>query len=97
MNGIRVWPSAEGWLDASAMMQPGAYGRATNPNIKPGSAASWWEVTAPDGSMGVLSPELHTVTEHEDGTITVHPSIDFSKRRAGAFHGWLQRGVWRDC
>ncbi len=43
----------------------------------------------------------HTVTEHEDGTITVSPSILCSageecSRRMEAealYHGWLERGV----
>jgi len=37
----------------------------------------------------------HTVTEHEDGTITVSPSILISG--AGNWHGFLERGVWREC
>lgn len=43
----------------------------------------------------------HDVTEHEDGTITVSPSIAVSTRRAGQdirlWHGYLERGVWREC
>ncbi len=94
MKGIRVYPNIDGWLDPVAMEQPGAYGRSTSPQITPGSPIGWWEVTAPDGSMGTLNPTIHTVTEHEDGAITVSPSIDFSKRRAGAYHGFLRKCEW---
>ncbi len=94
MKGIRVYPNPDGWLDPVAMAQRGAYGRATSPEIKAGGPIGWWEVTAPDGSMGTLNPTIHTVVEHEDGTITVSPSLDFSKRRAGAYHGFLRKGEW---
>jgi hypothetical protein len=50
----------------------------------------WWQVYAPDGSCCSLNPAIHSVTEHEDGTITVQPSIVTS-----TWHGWLERGVWR--
>lgn len=36
----------------------------------------------------------HEVTEHEDGTITVTPSILVDDGR-GQWHGYLERGVWR--
>jgi hypothetical protein len=37
-------------------------------------------------------------TEHEDGTITVSPSILVSNPQQGElFHGHLERGVWRAC
>jgi hypothetical protein len=39
------------------------------------------------------------VVEHEDGTITVSPSILVSTSRDGkpleVWHGFLERGVWR--
>lgn len=41
----------------------------------------------------------HTVTEHEDGTITVSPSILVSGQdgeRRFERHGYLERGIWRD-
>jgi hypothetical protein len=40
------------------------------------------------------------VTEHEDGTITVKPSIGLGRAGApGGFarHGFLTRGEWREC
>lgn len=48
-----------------------------------------------DGATGGL--QLHKVEEHEDGTITVTPSIlihnGFPKFDR---HGFLTRGVWRE-
>ena len=35
----------------------------------------------------------HEVEEHDDGTITVSPSIVTSD----GWHGWLDRGVWREA
>lgn len=55
----------------------------------------------PNGHFGDLSK--HALTEHEDGTLTVSPSIRVSTTRPkdGAsielWHGFLERGVWREC
>lgn len=53
-----------------------------------------WTVCVPTGACGSLRD--HTVTEHDDGTITVSPSInlDFGPV-ARRWHGWLERGVFR--
>lgn len=48
----------------------------------------------PGNLMGNLSN--HTVTEHEDGTITVTPSI-LTWNRIERRHGYLTRGVWHEC
>jgi len=50
--------------------------------------------------MHVGSLQNHTVTEHEDGTITVSPSILITSEERGQkveWHGYLERGVWREC
>jgi hypothetical protein len=91
MKGRRVMPDAEGWLPLH--LEPGDYGRATHEDTA-GSRLGWWQVCAPDGSQGSISPEKHTVIEHEDGTITVSPSLDWSQRTPGKWHGWLKQGVW---
>ena len=40
----------------------------------------------------------HQVTEHEDGTITVSPSILITKPHTNEqWHGYLERGVWREA
>lgn len=63
-----------------------------------------WMIHFPDpkdssghGVTGNLA--AHQITEHEDGTITVSPSIRVSGRdgeRHFERHGYLERGVWRD-
>ena len=52
-----------------------------------------WYCCCPDGSHGNLS--AHEVTEHEDGTITVSPSILVFNGYEEAYHGWLEAGEWR--
>jgi hypothetical protein len=94
-QGVRVWPNADGWLDPKEIDKPARYGRATAERAK--GAAGDWQVTTPDGHVGRLNPQVHTVEEHEDGTITVSPSIDMSQRHPGGWHGWLRRGVFESC
>jgi hypothetical protein len=67
--------------------EPGDYGIDEN--------GVWWaHIPAPGFSIGNLS--AHEVVEHEDGTITVSPSILMYGRNGGAdWHGYLERGVWR--
>jgi hypothetical protein len=60
-----------------------------------------WGFCAPIGGIGTL--RLHTVREHEDGTITVAPgdgssnSILFTGSHGRQWHGYIERGVWREC
>lgn len=53
----------------------------------------------PNGLLGNLRG--HTVEEHEDGTITVSPSILTKGVNQDGdpiqVHGFLERGSWRDC
>lgn len=62
---------------------------------------SIWFAITPNGHLGNLAN--HTVTEHEDGTITVSPSILVSTTRpkdgnsVQLWHGFLERGIWREC
>lgn len=69
--------------DGCPPLAPGDYGR---------HEAGFWVVCTPNGHAGNLSK--HTVTEHEDGTITVAPSILVSDDTGELYHGFLQRGVW---
>lgn len=64
--------------------QPGAYGHRGH---------RWWGKT-PNGLLCNL--EFHNVVEHEDGTITVTPSIQVTAGNGDTWHGWLEHGVWRD-
>jgi len=68
----------------------GEYGREPETGI--------WYANSPNGHVGNLSN--HTVTEHDDGTITVSPSILISTTVGGVkkevWHGYLEHGVWRE-
>lgn len=65
--------------------------------VEPGSnldkLGKFWLIRCPDGTCGSLAAEVHTVTEHEDGTITVEPSL----MMPSGWHGWLRRGVFTDA
>ena len=82
VKGRRVHPNKHGSLS----MQPGDYGK---------DGRGVWHVRPPDSEVHVGSIEKHTVVEHEDGTITVSPSI-LLDQGAGlkGFHGYLRKGVW---
>ena len=54
-----------------------------------------WYVRDPIGGLGMIGREAHHITEHEDGSITVTPSIH--NTAAGGWHGFLTAGVWRSC
>lgn len=70
----------------------------------PGDYGQWreqWFCRAPvDDYMMTGNLSRHTVTEHEDGTITVSPSILMEQGRhakaSPGWHGYLERGVWRE-
>jgi hypothetical protein len=84
MNGRRVYGKAPHELEV------GDYGRwdADKGN---------WHARVPDGKLANLG--AHTVVEHEDGSITVSPSILVTQPGAWPpeWHGWLERGVWRQA
>lgn len=57
---------------------------------------SWIMIPPGMNRPGRLS--VHTVVEHEDGTITVSPSILFTEDSQGpGWHGYLEKGIWREC
>lgn len=56
------------------------------------SGALW--VVLPSGVHGRVDPEDWTITEHEDGTVSVSPSIHDAP---DGWHGFLERGVWRSA
>jgi hypothetical protein len=85
-------------------------------------SAGAWAVCTPNGRVGSIAK--HTVVDHEDGTITVAPSIlvyaipgrtyepaeraalvenygldlvEAWERGKPEWHGFLERGVWREC
>lgn len=67
--------------------QPGSYCKVQ----ENGEGSHTWYIIDPAGNFGAI--RTHHVTEHEDGTITVQPSI--LDPEPGGWHGWLERGVWR--
>ena len=73
--------------EAPQPFQPGAYWKAPD---------GVWRAVTPSGMYGDLNQ--HEVTEHDDGTITVSPSILVSTpgQSEHNWHGFLERGVWRE-
>jgi hypothetical protein len=71
-------------------------------SLSPGEYGKWadgeWYAETPNGHGANISG--HVITEHEDGTITVTPSIAVSTslngKKVEVFHGWLIRGEWCD-
>jgi hypothetical protein len=88
MQGKRVdeRPSEEGQYPFPRL-QPGEYGKGRD---------RVWYCVPPDwdnarpGNLGA-----HSITEHEDGTITASPSILISDGQGYSWHGYLERGVRR--
>jgi hypothetical protein len=58
-----------------------------------------WYGKTPNGYLANL--KAHKVLENEDGTITVSPSILVSTNLNGEkqirWHGYLKKGVWKEC
>jgi hypothetical protein len=64
------------------------------PVVRDGTSS--WMARTPNGHLSNLA--AHDVTEHEDGTISVSPSILVSNPQEGElYHGFLERGVWREA
>lgn len=81
----RRYPDVEDPSKPHDRMGPGGYRRE----------AGRWTICDPTGHLGTLGS--HTVTEHDDGTVTVSPSILSTKAEHGHdWHGYLERGVWRE-
>ena len=72
--------------------QPGDYGQW------PDDKNNWYAET-PNGYGANLS--RHKIVEHEDGTISVTPSIlvttTVNRTPVPAWHGYLTKGVWKEC
>lgn len=68
---------------------PGSYMRVRS--RRDGRLEPWcWYVRDPNGDICTIR-DNHQVTEHDDGTITVTPSI---VNPNGDYHGFLQARVW---
>lgn len=80
MQGVRKYPNSHN----SLQLKEGEYGKNPKDGI--------WYARPPGQRM--CSIANHDVTEHEDGTITVAPSILITGETG--WHGFLERGVWRE-
>lgn len=83
MKGTRKYIDEKGHL----YLAEGEYGQAKN---------GTWHARPFGMHMGSLAE--HDVIEHEDGTITVSPSILIIERGpigVVRWHGYLERGVWK--
>lgn len=59
-----------------------------------GKLEPWcWYIVCPNGDVCTIR-DNHQVTEHEDGTITVSPSI--VAPHGGRWHGFLRHGEWSE-
>lgn len=81
MKGVRKYPDERGQL----LLAEGEYGKSVH---------GIWYARPPGNHMGSLA--RHDVEEHDDGTITVNPSILINDGRT-EWHGYLKRGVWSEC
>ena len=77
MNGRRIYPVTDPHTDD--ISHPGDYWKWNDV----------WHCVTPTGLVGDLT--LHDVTEYEDGTITVQPSILVERGDTEAYHGFLVR------
>jgi hypothetical protein len=94
VKGRRVAVDARGFLPGE--FKPGDYGRATNAELPDGH--KYWTAMCPNGLRCNLA--RHDVIEHDDGTITVSPSILCTYEGGDGrreYHGYLERGVWRSA
>lgn len=83
MQGRRIYPETE---TDHFSFQLGDYGQSLD--------GHWW-IRPPRGSMGVL--DNHEIIEHEDGTISVSPSILLEgSDEKSSWHGYLEKGIWRE-
>lgn len=82
MRGKRVHPEPD--QPRLLLLQEGEYGQING----------IWYCRPPGNHMGSL--ERHEVVEHEDGTITVKPSILIDDGR-NKWHGFLVKGEWQEA
>lgn len=84
MQGTRLYDLDDDWSN----LTEGCYAKLPSGD---------WVIYPPGGMYGTISPTIHQIIEHEDGTITVSPSILYHPWADGShgWHGYLERGVWR--
>lgn len=79
MQGHRVYVSPA--LRRPVALRPGDYTRTADGD---------WLAVLPDGTFGRMTD--HTITVHDDGTISAVQPVSY----AGAWRGWLVGGVWSE-
>jgi hypothetical protein len=75
-------------VDEMDFLERGEYGK----DLEDGT---WW-ICPPRTGFPLSRLTNHQVDEHEDGTITVSPSILSHGHDDKTWHGYLERGVWRE-
>lgn len=72
-----------------SFFEPGEYGKSSNGDF-------YCCVPGILDALGNL--RAHKIVEHEDGTITVSPSIliSYGPHGINKWHGYLERGIWRE-
>ena len=83
-----------------------SFGRMERGDYGMGPDGRWW-LMSPWGDRGLIKAEIHSVVEFPDGTITISPSTMFQEQHGEGdppvcfprfgWHGYLERGVWREC
>jgi hypothetical protein len=86
--------------------EPGDYWRPTHDDGRPLTSdepgnltGTVWMFCAPNGAIGTLT--MHTVREHDDGTITVAAGDGSSNSilitgGGTSWHGYIARGMWSE-
>lgn len=92
MQGKRVadgeWPE-----------NPGEYSKHITTDQYGNNKKVVWFCIPPKSGIGCGSLSNHQITEHEDGTITVLPSIliyNKPNKSDSGWHGYLEHGIWRE-
>lgn len=89
MIGKRIYPDSNGEM----IFSEGDYGKDPRDGH--------WYGRPPGGHLGNFT--AHEVVEHADGTITVSPSIlinpigEYHNPAEKTWHGYLEKGIWREC
>jgi len=80
--------------DWNSEWQPGDYSKKDE---------RYWLVCTPNNEMALIDSTRWKVTEHEDKTVTMSPSILIStinpntNQYVELWHGFLERGIFRSC
>lgn len=87
------------WPDNTedADIPPGGYCKITDKLELSPISKPFWYARSPNGDLGTFGRTAHQITEHEDGTITVSPSMHYAGKHWSGWHGWLTKGIWTSC